>query len=124
LLLRSLLAVQSVDPGFEPRHVLTLRMTSSPGSAANAARRQRDVLERLRALPNVEYAGAINDLFELGKPNLVGLRAIEGRPVEAPERWTALSWKDVSGDYFQAMGTALLKGRYFSEQDNAGSPLV
>jgi predicted permease len=50
--------------------------------------------------------------------------AIEGRSVEPEQQWTALTWNTVSGDYFQAMGAPLLKGRYFGDQDTAGSPLV
>jgi len=124
LLLRSLLSVESVDPGFEPRHVLTLRMTVAGASPGQLAGVHEQVLERLRSLPGVEYAGAVTDLFEPGKPNLLGLRAIEGRSVEPRQQWTALTWNTVSGDYFQAVGATLLKGRYFSDQDTTGSPLV
>ena len=124
LLLRSLIAVESVDPGFEPSHVLTLRMTTSGASPAVVAERHEQVLERLRSLPGTEYAGAIDNLFEPGQPGMLGLRAIEGRSVELEQQWTALTWTTVSGDYFQAIGAGLLKGRYFSDQDTAGSPLV
>jgi putative ABC transport system permease protein len=124
LLLRSLIAVESVDPGFEPRHVITLRMTAQGGAPGSVAARHEQVLERLRGLPGVEYVGAVTDLFEPGQPNLLGLRAIEGRPVEPKQQWTALTWTTVSGDYFQAIGAPLLKGRYFSDEDTAGSGLV
>lgn len=124
LLLRSLISVESVDPGFEPRHVLTLRMTASDGSPVALTARHEQILDRLRSLPGVEYAGAANELFEPGQPNLLGLRAIEGRSVEPQQQWTALTWNTVSGDYFQAIGAPLLKGRYFSDEDTAGSPLV
>ena len=124
LLLRSLITVASIDPGFEPQHVLTLRMTAAGGSPSAIAARHELILDRLRNLSGVEYAGAVTDLFEPGQPNLLGLRAIAGRSVEPEQQWTALTWNTVSGDYFQAMGTPLLKGRYFGDQDAAGSPLV
>jgi len=124
LLLRSLIAVESVDPGFEPSHVLTLRMTTSGASPAVVAERHEQILKRLRSLPGAEYAGAIDNLFEPGQPGMLGLRAIEGRSVEPEQQWTALTWTTVSGDYFQAIGASLLKGRYFSNQDIAGSQLV
>jgi len=82
------------------------------------------VLERTRALPGVQAVGAISDLFELGAAGNLGLRAIDGRAPEPREQWTPLIWKSVSGDCFQAMGTSLLMGRYFSEQDGPDSPLV
>jgi putative ABC transport system permease protein len=124
LLLRSLMTLQSVDPGFEPQHVLTLSVTAVGGSSAAIAARHEQVLDRLRNLSGVEYAGAVTDLFEPGQPHLLGLRAIEGRSVEPEQQWTALTWNTVSEDYFQAIGTPLLKGRYFSNEDTAGSPLV
>jgi predicted permease len=124
LLLRSLITVASVDPGFEPQHVLTLPVTTAGGSLAAIATRHELVLDRVRNLSGVEYAGAVNDLFESSQPNLLGLRAIEGLSVEPEQQWTALTWNTVSGDYFQAMGAPLLKGRYFGDQDTAGSPLV
>src|SRR5579872_392351 len=124
LLLRSLIAVESVAPGFEPQHVLTLRMTVAGGSPGAVAASHEQVLARLRSLPGMEYAGAVNDLFESSQPNLLGLRAIEGRSVDPEQQWTALTWNTVSGDYFQAMGAGLLKGRYFGNQDTASSPLV
>ncbi|MGB9119222.1 MAG: ABC transporter permease [Candidatus Angelobacter sp.] len=95
LLLRSLIAVESVDPGFEPSHVLTLRMTTSGASPAVVAERHEQVLERLRSLPGAEYAGAIDNLFELEQPGMLGLRAIEGRSVEPAQQWTALTWTTV-----------------------------
>lgn len=124
LLLRSLIAAESVDPGFEPRKVLTISMTAAGGSPAVVAERHEQILERLRSLPGVEYSGAVSDLFEPVKPNLLGLRAIEGHPVEPKQQWTALTWNTVSGNYFQAIGATLLKGRYFDAEDTADSPLV
>jgi putative ABC transport system permease protein len=60
----------------------------------------------------------------LGAPDKRGLRAIEGRSVDRPDQWSALNWKTVSGDYFPAMGTTLLKGRLFTDQDGPNSPVV
>jgi putative ABC transport system permease protein len=63
-------------------------------------------------------------LLGLGKISNLGLRSIEGRTPEPRERWTPLLWTAVRGDYFQAMGARLLRGRYFSAQDGPHSPLV
>jgi MacB-like periplasmic core domain len=54
----------------------------------------------------------------------LGLRAIEGRPPEPSDQWTPLSWVSIRGEYFQAMGAALLGGRYFTSQDGPQFPLV
>lgn len=124
LLFRSLATVESVDPGFDAHPVLALRMTVPRASPGRLAALHAAVLARVAALPGVRYAGAVNDLFEPSAPNRLGLRAIDGRPVDAESHWTALSWKSVSGDFFQAIGASLLKGRYFNDGDTAESPLV
>jgi predicted permease len=82
------------------------------------------VLERVRALPEIQAAGEVDALFELGGVSNLGLRAIEGRPPEPRDQWTPLSWASIRGEYFQAMGTPLLRGRYFTAQDGPDSPLV
>ena len=125
LLVRSFLAVQAVDPGFQPERVLTMRI-SVPAWTPDARKTHlyNSVLERVRALPKVKAVGAIDGLFELGATMNLGLRNIEGHTPEPRDQWTSLTWKVIRGDYFQAMGAPLLKGRYFSERDNRGSPLV
>src|SRR5262249_26259822 len=45
------------------------------------------------------------------------LRVVEGREPEPAESWGMLEWSTVSGDYFQAIGIPLLRGRYFDEHD-------
>ncbi|MBO0722763.1 MAG: ABC transporter permease, partial [Blastocatellia bacterium] len=125
LLIRSLLALQSVDAGFEPEHALTMRITLPAGAPEHKKSAFLDlVLERVRALPGVKTAGAIDGLFQLSGAGNLGLRSIEGRMDEPREQWTALTWKTIGGEYWQAMGTPLLRGRFFSDSDGQDSPLV
>ncbi len=125
LLVRSFLAVQGVDPGFEPDRTLTFRMTApATMSMARMSTLHDAVVDRLQVLPGVAAVGAIDDLWETGQPPMNGLRMIEGRPVDAREQWTPLIWKSVSRGFFPAMGAPLLRGRSFSEQDRADSPWV
>jgi putative ABC transport system permease protein len=118
LLFRSFWAISSVDPGFQPDRVITF--TVGGGKAAF----YEQLIERLRAVPGVQKAGGIRELFELETPNTNGLRTVEGHEPEPRNRWTALTWIDVSGNYFQAMGIPLLRGRLFSDQDTPKSQLV
>ncbi len=124
LLVRSFLAVEAVDPGFRPEHVLSMQITM-PVGASDARRQELDELTfaRVRMIPGVQAVGAIDGLFE-AQPRDFGVRAVEGRAPE-PRTWTApLMWNSIRGDYFQAMGSRLLRGRFFSEQDTTDSPLV
>jgi predicted permease len=124
LLVRSYMTLLSVDLGFRPERVLTLRISMPGMEETNRSAFYGAMLERVRALPGVQFVGAIDDLFELGPPDKRGLRAIEGRAVDRPDQWTALNWKSVSGDFFSAMGTTLLKGRVFNDSDGRDSPVV
>jgi putative ABC transport system permease protein len=124
LLVRSFLAVEAVDPGFQPAQILTMNI-SLPGTTPGRTNDlYNEVLERVRTLPGVQTAGAVDSLFDLGTIYNLGLRSIEGHAPETKERWTPLRWAAVRGDYFQVMGVRLVRGRYFSAQDGPNSPLV
>jgi putative ABC transport system permease protein len=56
-------------------------------------------------------------MFYTGDETKFGLRAVEGRPTESREQWTALTWSTIAGDYFQVLGVPLLRGRFFNERD-------
>jgi len=124
LLLRSFLAVEAVDPGFQPEHVLTLNI-ALPAGTSDTRRRELDelTLAHVRAVPGVLAVGAIDALFDL-QPVDFGVRAIEGRATEPRAQWAPLAWTSIRGDYMQAMGARLLRGRLFTEQDGPESPLV
>jgi predicted permease len=125
LLVHSFLALEAVDPGFEPEHVFMMKTTAPPGRPEPQTRSlYQSALDRVKALPGVQAAGGINSLFDIGPPFLLGLRATEGRAPEAKEKWTPLIWDTVSGDYFAAMGIPWLRGRHFSDQDTPNSALV
>ncbi len=124
LLVRSFLALERVDPGFEPTHILTMNIAVPSGTPESRNAFYDAVLERVRALPGIYAAGEVDSLFELGGVGNLGLRSIEGHASEPRDRWTPLSWASVRGDYFQAMGSPILRGRYFTDQDGPNSPLV
>jgi putative ABC transport system permease protein len=124
LLIHSFLIVRAVDPGFEAEHVLKLNASLAGGSSEWPAAFYDAIVTRLRGVPGVKAVGAIDNLFDLGATNNLGLRAIEGREPEPREQWTALTWDTVRGDYFAAIGAQLVRGRYFNDSDTAHSPLV
>ena len=123
LLLRSLWQAESIDLGFQPDRVLTMRLQYPSHSSSQRSASGDQLRERLRSTPGVESVGGIRSLFELGAPLSNSLRAVEGESEET-NRSRPLTWTTVSGDYFQAMRIPLLAGRLFSDRDREGSNLV
>ncbi|MDQ3908762.1 MAG: ABC transporter permease [Acidobacteriota bacterium] len=119
LLARSFVRLQRVDPGFDPENVLTMNVFL-PGVRYPQDEQQvaffEQVLERVRALPGVEHAGATSNLPVSGNFDQVPLY-VEGQPVvnagDAPQTERYM----VSSDYFRALGVPLLEGRDFTNQD-------
>jgi putative ABC transport system permease protein len=104
LLVRSFVAIESVDPGFAAEQILTMNISLPGETPERTSDSYNTVLERVRGIPGVQAAGAVDSLLDLGKISNLGLRSIEGRSPEPEERWTPLRWTAVRGDYFQAMG--------------------
>jgi predicted permease len=117
LLVRSFLAVEAIDPGFKPERVLTMNIALPSATPQSRNSLYDAVLERVRVIPGIQAVGEVDALFELGGVGNLGLRAIDGRRPEPADQWTPLSWVSIRGEYFQAMGTALLRGRYVTSQD-------
>ena len=124
LLFRSFLRLQAVDAGFTPQQVLTARLSPAGPQFQDDQALMRfydQVLERTRAIPGVESAGAIN-VLPLGPGPTTGFR-IEGRPIVTVDKWPSTNFRNVSPDYFRAMNIPVLKGRAFTPQDDSNAPL-
>ena len=121
LLLRSFVNLQAVNPGFDPTRVLVIQTSVARNSSAEQTRLFfQQVTERIAALPGVEAAGLINDLFTSGNPD--GQITIEGGPPDASASTRIPFTRDpVNEDFFRAMRVPLVQGRSFSAQDDAGS---
>jgi len=130
LLLRSLARVQQIDPGFDPRRVLMVRLEFPPeaptaaeragsngADAARARLREQsayDLAARVRALPGVTQAGFIDDMFVLGSANKSV--TIPGR---GDQGGSEVNTGDVSPDFFRAMRVPLVRGRFLTRDDAA-----
>ncbi len=125
LVVRSFIALSSVDPGFDPRHVSTLRI-NLPLDAYRPSAKQTSFFEQLlsqvQALPGVEAAATVYPLpFSpaiLNRPF-----TLPGQPVD-PQNPLAAQFNIVSPDYFRTLGIRLTQGRAFTERDREGAPLV
>jgi predicted permease len=116
---RTLMALQSVDPGFTTTSVLAIDL-GLPGSRYSGAARQRqffvDLVERARTLPGVVSVAASNMLPLGGAYSGVAV-AIEGRPAPPPGHEVSARMRVVSADYFATMGIPVRAGRSFAASD-------
>jgi predicted permease len=124
LMLRSLLRQMQLDAGFRQDHVLTatLSLPRSEYKDAEAAEFYQQLLTGLSSQPGVRAAGAGSDLPWTGWDENSGFD-IEGRQAQPGEEWHA-RYHTATPDYFRALGTPLLAGRFFSDADKHGSPAV
>jgi predicted permease len=125
LMIRSLAKLWSVDPGFDPHHLLVVRASFPPAKSPDAVRETwREVHERLRALPGVQAAS-----LSLGAHPLQGDSEfpfwLEGQPKPASpsQMKLALSYV-VQPDYLKVMKIPLERGRFINSEDTEHTPLV
>ena len=126
LLIRSFARVRDVDPGFNPRNVLTLELTMTgerykDKQAVLAA--YHELWQRLQSLPGVTSAGAVTSL-PLSQMFAWGPITVEGRVPPPGEKFINADVRMVSGRYFRAMEIPLRQGRLFQEDDVADKPRV
>jgi len=124
LLIRSFAALSSVDPGFHAEKVLTFRLTTNTGSPEKRRNLYAAVLERMRALPGGESAGAVLLRPLSGIVGWDAVYALEGRtPGEIASNPNG-NYEAISPDYFRTMGIRLIAGRDFSGADTDKTPGV
>ncbi len=117
LLVKSLVRLERVSPGFQTDHALTFSVSLPFARYPKDEQQTQTLLEierRLRENPQVEVVGSTS-LLALGGQWWTGDATIEGRAVDDYER--ELRHKSVTPDYFRAMGTPLIGGRFLEEQD-------
>jgi len=126
LLVQSFLRMARLNPGFNPHGVLTLELflpsAKYPDKAQWATFYNR-LEQRLTALPGVVAAATVNAV-PLGKVQQVGELQIEGLPVKPGQPGPQAGWRMCSPEYFRAMSTPLIEGRFFTELDTEKSPPV
>lgn len=123
LLVRSWWYVNSIDPGFTPEPVLVMEL-SAPTTFSIPAQRTdlyHRVLEQIKTVPGVESAGIIGDLFIANTREQV--LTVERDDGAVSER-LRFGRDEVSADFFKALATPLLRGRFFSIGDGPDAPPV
>jgi predicted permease len=117
LMFRSFVALQRIDPGFDPRGLLTFQLLGDAADSPEARRAIGDqIADRLRAIPGVEGVTA-----SFPFPLTGGFSSIRWGQDEAladATKFQAVDWQIVRPGYFETLRTPLLAGRTFTEADN------
>ena len=112
LLVRSLIHLLSVNPGFETSNILTFQ-TNLPGSKYGERQQRQSLYDRfaarIQALPGVRSVGAVSRL-PLGEGNISSTLTIEGRSVPEGDR-PGIDFRVASESYFRTMSIPVLRGR-------------
>jgi predicted permease len=129
LVIKSYLRVLAVDPGYNPKNLLALRVeldeAKYPRRSPQLHAFSQEVLTRVKAVPGVK---AVTTVFGEGIPFTgsggMTLFSIEGRPPAPAEQRPQVVVSKISPDYFRAMGMQLRAGRSFTDQDDDKAPPV
>ena len=117
LMFRTFVNIQRVNLGFEPRGLLTFQLLGNAGNTPQErANFKRQLREQLDAIPGVN---SVTASFPL--PLAGGFSPVRWGGAEAqndPSKFQAADLQIVLPGYFEAMGTRLLAGRTFTEEDS------
>jgi len=126
LMIRTFLRLRAAYPGYQAANVMTMKIALSEQQYSEAQKQSAfvaEVLSRVRALPGVKNAAAIDDL--------PGSDSIHGTGLQFPDRPQPRHGEEpvvfvntVSGGYFETMQIPLLRGRYLNDGDTEGKPKV
>ncbi|HKP13968.1 MAG TPA: FtsX-like permease family protein, partial [Blastocatellia bacterium] len=121
LLIKSFAKLHSVSPGFNPNQLLTVGLRlpfKKYPEAGQTGRFFRDALARIRQIPGVRSASAVSFLPFTGPGAATRFRVV-GRPEPEPGQSPTVDVRVCDADYFQTMNIPFLKGRTFSEHEEA-----
>ncbi|MHB8656078.1 MAG: ABC transporter permease [Terriglobia bacterium] len=125
LMVRSLINLLNVDPGYAPQHVLNVSLFPNWSKYKTGEQLRifsKRLLEKVQPQPGV-LSAAVASSFPLDPDNLamgpmpVSI-SIEGRPATVGQPGPAVTIRVATPDYFRTLGIPLLKGRLFSETDD------
>jgi putative ABC transport system permease protein len=126
LMIRTLYALQSIDPGFNPDRVLSAVISLAGSEQADPARRltfYEALLQRVAALPGVESVSAINHV-PLAGDQWGSSFAVQGRPAPKAGEMPNAVYRVVLPGYFRTMNLSLQRGRDIADSDKLDTPGV
>jgi putative ABC transport system permease protein len=126
LLIKSLVLLRGVNPGYNSDHVLTVEISlprTKYQDEFDKARFSQQALERVRTLPGVQQAAASYPLPVYGRAWGMFYR-VEGQPEPEPGKFPLSQVASVSPDFFSTLQIPLMQGRSFTNSDTQESPGV
>jgi putative ABC transport system permease protein len=127
LMLRSLLNLQRVDPGFRPENVLTMNIYLNFAKYTDGPKRVgffESLLERVQAQPQVISAAVSLAVPLVQSVQNNGSFQIEGKPPDSGKEEPQADFHVVSPDYFRTMHIPLVSGRSFEPRDGPSAENV
>src|SRR5262249_55439213 len=123
LMLRTLLSLRGVDPGFQAQNVVHTQIVLPPSqyTSDRQAALFAQAIERIRVLPSVQAVSAVMCL-PLSGSCWSNVPEVEGRPGDLQS--SEVNFNTVAPDYFRTLGIALRQGRDFDPHDTKNGPGV
>jgi predicted permease len=127
LMVRSLVGLANVHPGFDPQHVMEFGVSPSAArvtTPAHIRETYREITARFEGVSGVAAASPLVGALPLTGDSLVGFW-ITGQPKpSAAKEMTRAQWYATAPDYLKVMGIPLQRGRFLSAQDTETAPFV
>ncbi len=121
ILAKSFVRLMHVDPGFNSKDVLTLKLYVPP--SRNPEILFHRIEERIAPLHGIQSIAAINTLPLIANRANAARFNVPGSPLINPDALPAAQFRVITPDYFRTMQVALLAGRAFTQHD-VNQPLV
>jgi putative ABC transport system permease protein len=134
LLIRSFQRLMEVNPGFQPQHLLSMKLSPPVKAYPDGTPLQtfyQRVLDGVKTIPGVQSAGAISEL-PMSDSYSSGSTFFEQTSATGLQRYapmsnlpfTEIDYRTIVPGYFQAMQIPLVRGRFLSEADTSDAPRV
>ncbi|HEY6186732.1 MAG TPA: ABC transporter permease [Pyrinomonadaceae bacterium] len=125
LMMKSLLRLLAVDPGFKPENLLTMQVSLPPGKYSEDGKViafHGQLMTRVENLPGVKGVGTVSLLPMVGGDTLHII--VEGRPAPPPGEEIEVNFRTITPSYFDVMSIPLVRGRRFDDRDKQDAPGV
>jgi putative ABC transport system permease protein len=123
LLINSFFHLRNLEPGFRADHLLTMKVDLSEVKYPDRERRAAffdEVIRRVRALPGIQSAAVAGNLPLTYNGDSMNI-SVEGVPDPPPDQRPDVIFRAIGPGYFGTMGIPIVRGRDFTDQDNADS---